>query len=76
MINVKRLWRRSSLHIRKWWRVMKGPPLKLHGVIPYDREKPFVNNNVWLNSKAERPYLQDYSLCLRPGRAYRRIGNG
>jgi len=60
--------RRLSLLTRRWWRVVKGPPPKKHGVIPYDKEKNFVEDYIWLNSKRERPYLYDYSLCLRPGR--------
>ena len=51
-------------HIRKWWRVMKGPPPRKHGVIPIDYEP----HNLPIQ---RRYYRSDYSLMLRPGRANR-----
>jgi len=72
--------KRMLARIRKYYRTMKGPPPKVHGVIPDDPEQeyidfdyPYAANQEWLNGQLpdKRRYLHDPSLMLRPGRAYR-----
>ncbi len=63
----QRIYRISLIRVRRWWRTVKGPPPKKHGVIPHDTE-PF-------GLPAElRAYLHDYQVSLRPGRPYVGLG--
>ncbi len=58
-----RYYRHLKVSAKRWIKVFKSQPRR-HGVIPKDYE-PFGL------PASQRPYLHDYSLSLRPGRAYK-----
>lgn len=58
-------YRKTLARIRRWYRTIKGPPPRKHGIIPRDTE-------ILGLPASERSYLHDLSLSLRPARAYYR----